>query len=52
MADLGVPVGRGTRLAGLYRWLREDIGGDCSTNLLCSGHAATSSIDIGLEIDL
>ncbi|MES2253725.1 MAG: outer membrane beta-barrel protein [Pseudomonadota bacterium] len=52
MAGLSVPVSNGTRITGMYRWLRQDIGGDCSTNLFCSGHAATSSIDIGIEIDL
>lgn len=52
MAGLSVPVDNGVRLTGMYRWLHEDISGDCSTNLFCGGHAATSSIDIGLEIDL
>jgi opacity protein-like surface antigen len=52
MAGLSVPVNEGVRLTGMYRWLHEDISGDCSTNLFCGGHAATSSVDIGLEIDL
>jgi opacity protein-like surface antigen len=52
MAGLSVPVSNGVRLTGMYRWLHEDIGGDCSTNLFCSGHVATSSIDIGIEIEL
>lgn len=52
MAGLSVPVDNGVRLTGMYRWLHQDIDGDCSTNLFCGGHAATSSIDIGLEIDL
>ncbi len=52
MAGLSVPVNKGVRLTGMYRWLHQDISGDCSTNLFCGGHSATSSIDIGLEIDL
>lgn len=52
MAGLSVPISNGARLTGMYRWLHEDISGDCSTSLFCSGHAATSSIDIGIEIDL
>ena len=52
MAGLSVPISHGARLTGMYRWLHEDISGDCTTNLFCGGHAATSSIDIGIEIDL
>jgi opacity protein-like surface antigen len=52
MAGLSVPVGHGTRLTGMYRWLREDIDGSCATTSFCGAHAATSSIDIGLEVDL
>jgi opacity protein-like surface antigen len=52
MAGLSVPVGHGTRLTGMYRWLREDISSSCATTSFCGAHAATSSIDIGLEVDL
>jgi opacity protein-like surface antigen len=52
MAGLSVPLGKGTRLTGMYRWLHEDIGGNCATSLFCSGQTATSSIDVGFEIDL
>lgn len=52
MAGLSVPVGNGTRLTGMYRWLHESIGGNCTTSVICGAHADTSSIDMGLEIDL
>ena len=52
MAGLSVPVNDGVRLTGMYRWLHESIGGDCTTSFVCGAHADTSSIDVGIEIDL
>jgi opacity protein-like surface antigen len=51
MAGLGIPIGPGYRLTGMYRWLHQDIGVSCA-GVSCSSGFNSSSIDIGLEFDL
>lgn len=52
MAGLSLPLSASTRLTGMYRWMHENVGVNCGGAVSCSARADTSSIDLGIEMDL
>jgi len=52
MAGASIPMGTGTRLSAMYRWLHEDIDLGCPSGIKCGGGLNTQSVDVGFEFDL
>jgi len=52
MAGLSIPLSASSRLTGMYRWLHEDIDVNCGATLSCGARGESSSVELGLEMDL